>query len=52
MIRVKVGPGLTEAYLSAAVTDHQPMIANILIVWCILLRGNVVEETFWTVDKS
>ena len=41
-----------DDYLSAAVTDHQPMIANILIVWYVLLGGNVGEGAFWAVDKS
>ena len=53
---IRAGPNPTlrsyDAYLSAAVTDHQPMIANILIVWYMLLGGNIVEETFWAVDKS
>jgi hypothetical protein len=41
-----------ESYLSAAVTDHRPMIANVLLVWYMFLGGHVEEETFWAVDKS
>jgi hypothetical protein len=51
-----VGPNPTlksyESYLSAAFTNHQPMIANTLLVWYILLGGHVEEETIWAVDKS
>ena len=39
-------------HLSVAVADHQPAIANTLLVWCILLGGYIEEETFWAVDKS
>ena len=53
---IRLGPNPTlrsyDAYLSAAVTGHQPMIANTLIVWYVLLGGNVEEETFWAIDKS
>jgi len=52
----RVGPNPTlrsyEAYLSAAVTNHQAMIANILLVWYMFLGGHAEEETFWAVDKS
>ncbi|KAF9646287.1 hypothetical protein BDM02DRAFT_3188951 [Thelephora ganbajun] len=41
-----------RSYLSAAVTNHQAVIANTLLVWYILLGGHVEEETFWAVDKS
>jgi len=41
-----------ESYLSAAVTDHRPVIANILLIWDMFLGGHVEEETFWAVDKS
>jgi len=41
-----------ESYLNAAVTDHRPMIANILLVWDMFLGGYVEEETLWAVDKS
>jgi len=39
-------------YLNAAVTDHRPMIANILLMWDMFLGGHVEEETFWAIDKS
>ena len=39
-------------YLSAAFSDHQAVIANILLVWYLLLGGHVGEETFWAIDKS
>ena len=52
----RVGPNPTtksyRSYLSAAATDHQPMIANILLMWYMFLGGCVEEETFWAVDKS
>jgi len=52
----RTGPNPTlksyDSYLSAAVTDRQPMIANILLVWDIFLGGHVEEETLWAVDKS
>jgi len=41
-----------ESYLNSAVTDNQPMIANILLVWDMFLGGHVEEETLWAVDKS
>jgi len=41
-----------QSYLSAAVTDHRPMIANILLMWRMFLGGHVEEETLWAVDKS
>ena len=41
-----------KSYLSAAVTDHRAVVANILLVWYMLLGGQVEEETFWAVDKS
>jgi len=41
-----------KSYLSAAVTDHRPMIANILLIWDMFLGGYVEEGTSWTVDKS
>jgi len=54
LTRVAPNPTLVsyKAYLSAAVTDHRPMIANILLVWYMLLGGHVEEETLWAVDKS
>ena len=39
-------------YLSAAIANHRPTVANILLVWYMLLGGHVEEETFWAVDKS
>jgi len=52
----RAGANLTlesyESYLSAAVTDHRPMIANILLMWDMFLGGHVEEETLWAVDKS
>jgi len=41
-----------EHYLSAAITDHQPTIASIFLVWYMILGGHVGEETLWAVDKS
>ena len=40
------------SYLSAAITNHQPMVANVLLMWYMLLGGHVKEETLWAVDKS
>ena len=52
----RTGPNLAlashESYLNAAVTDHQPIIANILLIWDMFMGGHVEEETFWAVDKS
>ena len=39
-------------YLTAATTSHRATIANVLLVWYMLLGGQVEEETFWVVDKS
>jgi len=41
-----------ESYLSAAVTNHQVMIADTLLMWYMFLGGRVEEETFWATDKS
>jgi len=41
-----------QSYLSAAATNHQPMIANILLMWYMFLGGHVEEDTLWAVDKS
>jgi hypothetical protein len=41
-----------KSYLSAAVTDHQAMVANTLLMWYMFLGGHVEEETFWAIDKS
>jgi len=52
----RAGPNPTlksyKSYLSAAVTDHRPMIANILLIWDMFLGGYVEEGTSWAVDKS
>ena len=40
-----------QSYFSAAITNDQAMIANTLLMWCMLLGGHVEEETFWAVDK-
>jgi len=39
-------------YLSAAITNNRPIIANILLVWYMLLGGQVEEGTFWVGDRS
>ena len=41
-----------QSYLSAAITNNRPMIADILLIWDMFLGGQVEEETFWAVDKS
>ena len=41
-----------KSYLTAATADHRASIANILLVWYMILGGQVEEETLWTVDKS
>ena len=52
----RAGPNQTlksyESYLSVAVTNNRPTIANTLIMWYMFLGGHVEEETFWAVDKS
>ena len=40
------------AHLAIAEVNHRPIIANILVMWYMLLGGHVEEETFWAVDKS
>jgi len=51
-----VGPNPTLqsywSYLSAAISNNRPIIANILLVWYILLGGHIKEETIWVGDKS
>ena len=37
---------------AAARTDHRPAIANVLVMWYLLLGGHTEEETLWAVDKS
>jgi len=44
--------GSYESYLSAAVNNHRPTIANTLLVWYMFLGGGVEGETFWATDKS
>ena len=39
-------------YLDAAIKNHQPAIANILLVWYMFLGEDVDGETLWTVNKS
>ena len=52
----RVGPNPTlksyRSYLSAAITNNQAIIANILLVWYMFLGGEVEEETFWANDRS
>ena len=52
---IRIYPNLAleayESYLSTATADHQASIANILLMWYIILGGQVEEETLWTVDK-
>jgi len=54
LTRVAPNPTLKsyKSYLSAAVTDHRPVIANILLLWYMFLGGHVEEETLWAIDKS
>ena len=53
-IRIDPNPTLEgyESYLSTAAADHRASIANILLMWCTLLGGQVPEGTLWAVDKS
>jgi hypothetical protein len=39
-------------YLSAASSNHQAIISNILLLWHMFLGGHVEEETIWALDKS
>ena len=41
-----------ESYLSVATANHNPTIANTLLIWYMLLGGHVEEETFWAIDRS
>ena len=41
-----------QSCFSAAIANHRPMIANTLLVWCVLFGGRIEEETSWAVDKS
>ena len=51
-----MGPNPTlesyQSYFSAATTNHQAIIANILLVWYMFLGGHVEEDTLWAIDKS
>ena len=53
---IRVGPTLTPrsygSYLSAAVADHRPTIANDLHVRYMLLGGHIENEILWAADKS
>ena len=52
----RVGPNPTlksyRSYLNAAITNNRDIIANILLVWYMLLGGQVEEGTFWVSKKS
>lgn len=52
----RAGPNPTlksfRSYITAAVTNHRAMIANVLLVWYLFLGGRIEEETFWAMDKS
>lgn len=41
-----------RSYLGAAITNSRAIIANILLVWYMILGGNIEEKTFWAIDKS
>ena len=41
-----------EYPLDVAKINHRPTIANLLVMWYMLLGGQVEEGTFWAVDKS
>ena len=41
-----------QSYLTVAFANHQAMIANTLLMWYMLLGGDVEDETFWASDKS
>jgi len=41
-----------KLHRNAASTNHQAMVANILLMWYMFLGGHVDEETVWAVDKS
>lgn len=54
MTRVGPNPSLEfhRSHLDIAVAGQPAIIANVLLMWYMLLGGNVEEETFWAVDKS
>ena len=39
-------------HLNIAVTNQPAVVANVLLMWHMLLGGHVEEETFWAADKS
>ena len=41
-----------RSHLNIAVANQPAIIANVLLMWHMLLGGHVEEETFWAVDKS
>ena len=41
-----------KSYLSMAFVNNQAVIADILLMWYMLLGGCVEEETFWAADRS
>jgi len=41
-----------QSYLSAAIANHQAMIANTLLLWYAFLGGHIEEGTILAVDKS
>lgn len=54
MTRVGPNPSLEShrSHLNVAVTNQPAIVANVLLMWHMLLGGRVEEETFWAVDKS
>ena len=44
--------GSYRSYLSAAVFNDRAVIANILLVWYMILGGRVKAETLWVLNKS
>ena len=54
LIRIAPNPTLEsyESCFSAVLANHKPMIANTLLVWCVIFGGHLEEETYWVVDKS
>ena len=54
MTRAGPNPSLEShrSHLNVAVTNQPTIIANVLLMWYMLLGGHVEEETFWAVDKS
>ena len=53
---IRIGPDPTlrsyKCCFSAVLANHKPMIANTLLVWCVIFGGRIEEETYWAVDKS